>query len=102
VVCVLGEATSRPTYLEHCSSNDAEYSAIVLDLCTEIIAAGRYPHDSRHIARALDALLEGLWIDLMTMTVPYSLDEAKLTIHACLYAFFPGHYPRHAALRPPA
>src|SRR4051812_12418736 len=48
------EATSRPTYLEHCSSNDAEYSAIVLDLCTEIISAGRYPHDPRHIARALD------------------------------------------------
>ncbi|MFL5259572.1 MAG: TetR family transcriptional regulator C-terminal domain-containing protein [Hyphomicrobiales bacterium] len=96
------EATSRPTYLEHCSSNDAEYSAIVLDLCTEIIAAGKYPHDPRHIARALDALLEGLWIDLMTMTVPYSLDEAKLTIHACLYAFFPGHYPRQRAIRPPA
>ena len=28
------EAQSRPTYLEHCGSNDEEYSAIVLDLCT--------------------------------------------------------------------
>jgi AcrR family transcriptional regulator len=87
------EAQSRPTYLEHCSSNDEEYSAIVLDLCTEIIAAGRYHHDPRHIARALDALLEGLWLDLMTMTSPYSTDEAKLTIHTCLHAFFPRHYP---------
>jgi TetR/AcrR family transcriptional repressor of bet genes len=93
------EAQSRPTYLEHCASNDEEYSAIVLDLCTRIIAAGRYPHEPRHIARALDALLEGLWLDLMTMATPYSRDEAKLTIHACLHAFFPRHYSARVGSR---
>jgi TetR/AcrR family transcriptional repressor of bet genes len=86
------EAQSRPTYLEHCGSNDEEYSAIVLDLCRAIIRKGRYPHMPEHIARALDALLEGLWLDLMTMANPYSLDDAKQTIAACLHAFFPKHY----------
>jgi AcrR family transcriptional regulator len=93
------EAQSRPTYLEHCGSNDEEYSAIVLDLCTKIIAAGRYHHDPRHIARGLDALLEGLWLDLMTMASPYSAEEAKLTIHTCLHAFFPRHYPSTVTVR---
>jgi TetR/AcrR family transcriptional repressor of bet genes len=87
------EAQSRPTYLEHCGSNDEEYSAIVLDLCRSIIKNGRYPLTPEHIARALDALLEGLWLDLMTMAKPYSLDDAKQTIAACLHAFFPRHYP---------
>jgi TetR/AcrR family transcriptional repressor of bet genes len=87
------EAQSRPTYLEHCGSNDEEYSAIVLALCTAIIKKGRYHHEPSHIARALDALLEGLWLDLMTMAQPYSREEARLTIHACLHAFFPKHYP---------
>jgi AcrR family transcriptional regulator len=86
------EAQSRPTYLEHCGSNDEEYSAIVLDLCREIIKQGRYPLMPELIARALDALLEGLWLDLMTMAKPYSLDDAKRTIAACLHAFFPKHY----------
>lgn len=87
------EAQSRPTYLEHCGSNDEEYSAIVLDLCRAIIKKGRYPLAPELIARALDALLEGLWLDLMTMAKPYSLDDAKQTIAACLHAFFPKHYP---------
>jgi AcrR family transcriptional regulator len=87
------EAQSRPTYLEHCGSNDEEYSAIVLDLCRAIIKKGRYPLVPELIARALDALLEGLWLDLMTMAKPYSLDDAKQTIAACLHAFFPKHYP---------
>jgi AcrR family transcriptional regulator len=87
------EAQSRPTYLEHCGSNDEEYSAIVLDLCKAIIRKGRYPLAPDLIARALDALLEGLWLDLMTMAKPYSLDDAKRTIAACLHAFFPKHYP---------
>jgi TetR/AcrR family transcriptional repressor of bet genes len=87
------EAQSRPTYLEHCGSNDEEYSAIVLDLCKAIIKKGRYPHAPELIARALDALLEGIWLDLMTMAKPYSLEDAKQTIAACLHAFFPKHYP---------
>lgn len=87
------EAQSRPTYLEHCGSNDEEYSAIVLELCRAIIKKGRYPLVPELIARALDALLEGLWLDLMTMAKPYSLDDAKQTIAACLHAFFPKHYP---------
>ncbi len=71
------EAQSRPTYLEHCGSNDEEYSAIVLDLCKAIISEGAIPMIAELIARALDALLEGLWLDLMTMAKPYSLDDAQ-------------------------
>jgi AcrR family transcriptional regulator len=86
------EGQSRPTYQEHCSSNDAEYSALTLDLCASIILDGAYPYEPARIARALDALLEGLWLDLMTMAEPYSREEAVATVHATLNAFFPRHF----------
>ena len=86
------EAQSRPTYQEHCSSNDAEYSALTLDLCARIIRDGNNPYDARLIARALDALLEGLWLDLMTMEKPYTIGEALETVYASLSAIFPRHF----------
>ena len=89
LVRLLGRSQSRPTYQEHCSSNDAAYSATILSLCTDIIREGRYPYEAIHIARALDALLEGLWLDLMTMARPYSRREAIHTVRASLAAFFP-------------
>jgi TetR/AcrR family transcriptional repressor of bet genes len=93
------EAQSRPTYQEHCSSNDAEYSAVTLDLCSSIIRQGGYSYEPRHIARALDALLEGLWIDLMTMEKPYSRQEALATVYATLNAVFPRHFTASGAVR---
>jgi TetR/AcrR family transcriptional repressor of bet genes len=86
------QAQSRPTYQEHCSSNDAEYSALTLDLCARVIREGSYPYDARLIARALDALLEGLWLDLMTMEKPYTIGEALATVYAALNAIFPRHF----------
>ena len=47
------EAQSRPTYLEHCGTNDEEYSAIVRDLCRSLIRRGRLSARSgSHRARA--------------------------------------------------
>jgi AcrR family transcriptional regulator len=93
------ESQSRPTYQEHCSSNDEEYSAVTLKLCQSIIRDGGYPYDPGHIARALDALLEGLWLDLMTMEKPYSRDEALGTVHATLSAIFPRHFTASGAVK---
>jgi TetR/AcrR family transcriptional repressor of bet genes len=93
------EAQSRPTYQEHCSSNDAEYSATILRLCTEIVREGGYPYEARRIARALDALLEGLWLDLMTMARPYSRQEAIATVRASLAAMFPRHFTAKGQVR---
>jgi TetR/AcrR family transcriptional repressor of bet genes len=93
------EGQSRPTYQEHCSSNDAEYSALTLDLCASIIRDGGYPYEPTRIARALDALLEGLWLDLMTMAEPYTREEALATVHAALNAFFPRHFTASGAVK---
>jgi TetR/AcrR family transcriptional repressor of bet genes len=87
------EAQNRPTYLEHCGSNDAEFHAAVRSIVAEIIAEGGYgERDAGRIARALDALLEGLWLDLITSYSPVTREEAVKTVFTCLNAFFPAHF----------
>ncbi len=92
------EAQSRPTYQEHCATSDAAYSAIVRDLCRSLIGEGGYPHDPVRTGRALEALLEGMWLDLMTTEKPYGRDEAVRTIATCLHAFFPRHFDSDGAV----
>jgi transcriptional repressor BetI len=87
------EAQNRPTYMEHCGANDAEFHSAVRAIVREIIAEGRYAErDPARIARAVDALLEGLWLDLITAYSPVSREEAVKTVYTCLSAFFPAHF----------
>jgi len=87
------EAQNRPTYMEHCGANDAEFHTTVRAIVSEIIAEGRYSErDPGRIARAVDALLEGLWLDLITSYSPVSREEAIKTVFSCLNAFFPDHF----------
>ena len=87
------EAQNRPTYMEHCGANDAEFHAAVRGIVSEIIAEGDYAErDPARIARAIDALLEGLWLDLITSYSPVSREESIKTVYSCLNAFFAQHF----------
>jgi transcriptional repressor BetI len=87
------EAQNRPTYMEHCGANDAEFHATVCAIVSQIIAQGAYAErDPERIARAVDALLEGLWLDLITSYSPVSREEAIKTVYSCLSALFPKHF----------
>jgi TetR/AcrR family transcriptional repressor of bet genes len=87
------EAQNRPTYMEHCGANDAEFHATVRGIVSEIIADGHYAErDPARIARAIDAILEGLWLDLITSYSPVTREEAVKTVYSCLNAFFPEHF----------
>jgi TetR/AcrR family transcriptional repressor of bet genes len=87
-----GEAQSRPMYQDRCGSNDAAYIARLQDICAALTAEGGYPGTPARTARALRVTVEGVWLDLMTMTGPYHRDEALATVHAVAAAFFPGHF----------
>lgn len=86
------EAQSRPTYLEHCSANDDEYQGVITELVSEIVTEGGYRFAPGPIARSLEAMMEGLWLDLMTTQAPFSRQEALDTVLACLAALFPRHF----------
>jgi AcrR family transcriptional regulator len=81
-----GEAQSRPLYQEKCGSNNAEYVTRMEAICADLLAGSGNPV---RVARAIRVMTEGLWMDLVTQTDPYSLDEALQTALACVAAFFP-------------
>jgi AcrR family transcriptional regulator len=91
-----GEAQGRPTYLEICSSFDAERSHSILQLCEKIIANGGYNLSPPTVARALESLGDGLWLGVTTgnayMKSSISAEDAGRAIKATLKSFFPKHY----------
>ena len=95
-----GEAQCRPLYQEHCGSNDEEYSAVLLEICTDLAAAGGYSFHPSRASRVIRVTLEGVWLDMMTMNAPYPLCEGLATVHACAAAFFPQHFDEAGLIAP--
>lgn len=89
-----GEAQSRPLYQQHCSSNDAHYIRVLEGVCADLLSEEGSDADPAKVARVVRVTIEGLWLDLMTMTAPYSPDDALATVMTCAAAFFPGHFDR--------
>ena len=87
-----GEAQSRPIYQERCGSNDTEYVRVMEEVCRELIGAGGYDLPAERVARVLRVTIEGVWLDLVTMSRPYPREEALATVHTCAAAVFPRHF----------
>ena len=87
-----GETRSRPLYQEICGANHDLYNLNLQNLCASLLAGGGYPGDPGRVARAIRTLVEGIWLDILTMRSPYGVDEALGTVYTCLAAFFPAHF----------
>lgn len=94
-----GEAQCRPIYQQECGSNDLEYAAMLESVCARLAIEGGYAGDPQRVARVMRVTMEGVWLDLMTMTSPYSREEARRTVHACAAAFFPRHFDENGLIR---
>ncbi|MBI1172593.1 TetR family transcriptional regulator [bacterium] len=87
-----GEAQSRPLYQAQCGSNDDAYNRRMEEICARLKALGGYAGAPARIARVLRVTVEGVWLDMMTMSPTYSVAEAQATVHTCAAAFFPRHF----------
>jgi AcrR family transcriptional regulator len=87
-----GEAQSRPIYQEKCAVYDQACNRELEEVCARLIAEGCYAHNAGRVARLLRVIVEGLWLDIMSMTTPYSRDEAMRTVYVCAAALFPRHF----------
>jgi len=87
-----GEAQSRPIYQEQCGSNNLAYVSMLEEICARLIEEGGYRLEPVIVARVLRVTMDGLWLDLLTMTAPYSREEAMRTVYCCAAAFFPRNF----------
>ena len=94
-----GEAQSRPLYQLQCGSNDDAYIARIEEICARLIKKGGYGAAPARVARVLRVTTEGVWLDMMTMNLPYSVAEAQATVHTCAAAFFPKHFSANGLIR---
>jgi TetR/AcrR family transcriptional regulator, transcriptional repressor of bet genes len=87
-----GESQSRPLYQARCGANDLLYNTTLVDLCATMNAQHGYTPDPERTARLVRIMLEGVWLDLMTLEQPYSVSEALETVLAGTRALYPRHF----------
>ncbi len=95
-----GEAQSRPLYQKSCESKDLERIKVIQTICKKLISDGGYRLDADRVARVLRVTLEGVWLDMMTLSKPYARAEAMRTVFTCAAAFFPLHFDENGVLTP--
>jgi TetR/AcrR family transcriptional regulator, transcriptional repressor of bet genes len=87
-----GEAQSRPAYQEICGARDAAQIARMEALCAALIREGGYAQDPVHAARILRLVVEGTWLDMITVDNAYRPEEARRTVRTALSLCFPQHF----------
>jgi len=87
-----GESQSRPLYQARCGANDELYNAAMMDICAAMNARHGYDVSPERTARLIRIMIEGVWLDLMTLAEPYSIAEAIETVLTGTRGLFPRHF----------
>jgi len=88
-----GEAKSRPIYREICDARDQERVDAGAELVRRIIEEGGYRHlDAEATARGLDAMTDGIWLDVLLTTGKFDRESARQTVRTFLACLFPKHF----------
>lgn len=90
------ESKARPTYRKLCAARDRDYDRVMVKLCVKLVAEGGYSRiDAEAAARALAAITEGLWLDMLASPRAVSRRQALRVSMAYLAHIFPDHFAHH-------
>lgn len=97
-----GESASRSTYRALVRDIDEERWQVSVRLCRAIRDEGGYDDiDPETVARNLEALYDGYFLNILVNPDLFSRDDAKLRIREFLAQAFPDHFSLHRdAMRP--
>lgn len=88
-----GEVRRRAVYRSLVDDMDRERFEVSTRLCADILADGGYdgpPAD--HVARMLEALYDGLWLNTLMYPGKFTRDGSKRQIRVFLATIFPRHF----------
>lgn len=90
-----GQATHRPLYLEVHQRHDAARRALLRQLCAEIAqgaGCGDAKLDPARIARSIEALIDGLWLQILLYPDMLGREEAHASAMDFLATLFPTQF----------
>ncbi|MGH6932561.1 MAG: transcriptional regulator BetI [Dongiaceae bacterium] len=95
------EAQSRPLYRSVVSELEERYHVKALEFCERLMAEGGYSGvDPAAVAHGINALIDGLWADLIIAPENFDREAAKHICRTFLRAIFPRHFQGGAGPTP--
>ncbi len=92
-----GEARARPVYMKTCAEYDHYYVQEEAQLFAEILRDDDNNRlDPMMLATTLDALVDGLWVDMLSARNAISRNQAKQLVMDYLCSVLPDHFHRTA------
>lgn len=92
-----GETRSRPVYMKTCAEYDNLYVDTEAELFAEILREdAETQHDPEILATTLDALIDGLWLDMLLTPRELNRQQARDLVMGYLHAVLPGYFPSSA------
>lgn len=90
-----GDEQYREIYRNIVDGMDTERVDAIRRLCDEIRKAGGYENvDPRAMTQSIDAMVDGLWLHLLTYTSWVTAEEARQRLIDFLALHFPRHFAR--------
>jgi TetR/AcrR family transcriptional repressor of bet genes len=90
-----GETRWRPEFLKICQELSDRFHAETRDLFARLIAEGGYRDlDPDLVARGFDAMIDGLWLDMLINPKSVDRDGAKQVVRTYLGGIFPNEFGR--------
>lgn len=85
-----GEANARPLYAQAAAEGDEERQREMEDACARLLEAnGRDPAEAAAVSTIIDALIDGLWLQIYLSPDPVDLAEMQGIVVRALAAHFP-------------
>jgi len=90
-----GETRWRPEFLKICQGLSDTFHAETREIFARLVAEGGYQNvDPDIVARGFDALIDGLWLDMLINPKAVDRDGAKQVVRAFLAGIFPNEFGR--------
>jgi len=87
------EARTRSSYRKLCAELYNDYHWQVRTIIEEIIEQGGYDLDAHKVTLALNAMTDGMWLDLQIQPRDFDRNLAKQSIEMFLGQLFPAEFP---------
>ena len=88
-----GETRSRPIYMKTCAEYDRHYVQVETELFAEMIGDDNDKRlDPQILATTLDAIIDGLWLDMLLMPKDANHNQAKAQVMNYLHSVLPDHF----------